>query len=165
LPRSAVHIDEQLIIDRLLDGDPQTRELVYDHYGPAVYNIILQVISDKDRAEEILTGVFLRIYNEVGSYRQSGHTSLFGWMMRLAREMALEKQQTFADTGGIAVHNAGLLHRFAGTLPAEQQRIFHFCYYKGLPKEAVARILNITPEEVGDRLKETMIAFRKFIEN
>lgn len=147
-----------------MEGDPATRELVYDHYGPALYSIILQVISDKALAEEILTRVFLRIYNDIRTYRISGDMTLFGWMMRMAREVALQYGSTTpAGTAGLALRDAGLLQRFANSLPERQQKIFHLCYYKGLTKEAVARILGIAPEEVSAQLKETMIAFRTFL--
>ena len=143
--QAAVHIDEYLLTERLMAGDPGARELVYDYYGPALYSIILQVISDEKRAQDVLTAVFLRIYNDIYAYRDSGSTTLFGWMMRLAREMALsESMEGGGEVGaGIMPHGYHSLQRFSKTLSPEMQKVFHLCYYKGLPKEAVARMMGI----------------------
>jgi RNA polymerase sigma-70 factor (ECF subfamily) len=63
------------------------------------------------------------------------------------------------------VSNGSLLLRFTMDLPEGIQRVFRLCYYKGLSKEAVARMLGLHPEEVASQLREAMIAFRKFLNN
>lgn len=166
MPRAAVHIDEHLLTERLLNGDPEARELVYDHFGPALFSIILQVVPDAEKAEDVLMKVFVKIFNDAHVFRESGDATLFGWLMRLTREMALQEATgAIAGSEGIMLHDQNLLQRFANTLPENKRDIFHLCYYKGLPKEAVARILGLQPEEVGTQLTETMIAFRKFLED
>jgi len=166
LQHAAVHIDEYLITERLLAGDPRTQELVYDHYGPALYSIILQVVGDTRKAEEVLTKTFVRVFKNVHTFRESGNATLFGWLMRIAREMAvMEATDTGEDRDGIDItrHDSSLLQRFSNMLPAQNRTIFHLCYYKGLPKEAVARILGIQPEEVMAQLRDIMVSFRKFL--
>jgi DNA-directed RNA polymerase specialized sigma24 family protein len=163
LQQAAVHIDDYLLSERLMAGDPGARELIYDHYGPALYNIILQVIPDNEKAENVLAQVFVYIFNDAAAYRESGDNTLFGWMMRVARQMAL--QFAGGDDGNITVRNGSLLLRFTMGLPEGMQTVFRLCYYKGLSKEAVARMLGLRPEDVASQLKEAMIAFRKFLNN
>lgn len=166
MQQSAVHIDEYIITERLIAGDPRTQERVYDHYGPALYSIILQVVGDTQKAEDVLTKVFIRIFRNIHEYKESGNTTLFGWMMRIAREMAVQEAvETEHDPLGseLARADSNLLQRFSNKLPSQSRTIFHLCYYKGLPKEAVARILGIQPEEVMTRLRDIMVEFRKFL--
>jgi RNA polymerase sigma-70 factor (ECF subfamily) len=146
-------------------GDPGARELIYDHYGPALYNIILQVIADNEKAENALAQVFVYIFNDAVAYRESGDITLFGWMRRVARQMALKVAVGELEDNGTMVSNGSLLLRFTTGLPEGIQTVFRLCYYKGLSREAVARMLGLHPEEVASQLREAMIAFRKFLNN
>lgn len=164
MQQAAVYIDETLLIDRLATGDPGAREFIYDHYSPALYHIILQVIPDTEKAENALARVFVYIFNDAPAYKESGAASLFGWMMRSARQIALKfAGAELPGENGLMASNRSLLLRFTGELPAETQTIFRLCYYKGLSKEAVSRMLGLTPEDVDKRLKTAMIIFRKYL--
>lgn len=165
--QAAVHIDEHLLIERLIAGDPGARELLYDYYGPALYSLILQVVPDNKKAEDILTTVFVRIYSDIYTYRQSGNTTLFGWMMRLTRETALlEGSHTSGEaTSGVILQGNNSLQRFTNTLPQDKQKVFYLCYFKGLPKEAVARMIGVEAETIAGQMKEIMMAFRNFLRN
>lgn len=165
--QATVHIDEHLLIERLIAGDPGARELLYDYYGPALYSLILQVVPDNKMADDILTAVFVRIYNDINTYKQSGNTTLFGWMMRLAREIALsEGNHTSGEAmGGVTLQGNNSLQRFTSTLPQDKQKVFYLCYFKGLPKEAVARMLGVEAETIVGQMKEIMVAFRNFLRN
>lgn len=167
MQQSAVHIDEYIITERLIAGDPGAQELVYDYYGPALFSIILQVVGDTAKAEEVLTRTFIQVFKNVAAYRETGNTTLFGWLMRMAREQALKEAAVMEESEGssdeVIKHDSSLLQRFANRLPAESKTIFHLCYYKGLPKEAVARMLATQPDEVMAKLKDIMVAFRKFL--
>jgi len=167
LQQAAVHIDEYIITERLIAGDPVAQELVYDYYGPALYSIILQVVGDTATAEEVLTRTFIHIFKNVTAYKETGSATLFGWLMRIAREHALREAAAVEESGNnsndMMKHDSNLLQRFANKLPEESRTIFHLCYYKGLPKEAVARMLGEQPDEVMTKLKDVMVAFRKFL--
>ncbi|RFM35696.1 RNA polymerase sigma factor [Chitinophaga silvisoli] len=163
----AVHIDEHLLIERLIAGDPGARELLYDYYGPALYSIILQVVPDNKKAEDILTTVFVRIYSDIYTYKESGNTLLFGWMMRLTREIVFSDGSYAGGevTEGVLLQGNNSLQRFTNTLPQDKQKVFYLCYFKGLPKEAVARMMGVEAETVAGQMKEIMMAFRNFLRN
>jgi RNA polymerase sigma-70 factor (ECF subfamily) len=167
LQQAAVHIDEYIITERLIAGDPVAQELVYDYYGPALYSIILQVVGDTATAEEVLTRTFIHVFKNITAYKDTGSATLFGWLMRIAREQAVKEAVITEDnedtSNDIIKHDSSLLQRFANKLPEESRTIFHLCYYKGLPKEAVARMLGAQPDEVMAKLREIMVAFRKFL--
>jgi RNA polymerase sigma-70 factor (ECF subfamily) len=167
LGQAAVHIDEHLLIERLIAGDPGAKEFLYDYYGPALYSIILQVVPDNKKAGDILTTVFIRIYSDIYIYKESGNTTLFGWMMRLTREIAFsEGNHTGGDvTGGIVLQGNNSLQRFTNTLPQDKQKVFYLCYFKGLPKEAVARMMGVEAETIAGQMREIMMAFRNFLRN
>jgi hypothetical protein len=164
LQQTAVHIDDDLLTERLIAGDPLAREFIYDRYAPALYHTILEVIADNEKAENALARVFVYIFNEPIAYRKSGDTTLFGWMMRAARQIALQfAGPELPGEKGLMSDNRSLLLRFINGLPEGIQTVFRLCYYKGLSKEAVARMLGQQPDEVERQLREALIAFRKFL--
>jgi DNA-directed RNA polymerase specialized sigma24 family protein len=166
LQQTAVHIDEQLLTERLMAGDPGAREFIYDHYSPALYHIILHIIPDNEKAENALAQVFVYIFNDAMAFRESGDNTLFGWLMRVARQIALKSAGSeIPGENGLMSGNRSLMLRFTNGLPEGMQTVFRLCYYKGLSREAVARMLGWSPEEVERQLKEALIAFRTFLNN
>lgn len=164
MPQATVHIDEHVLTERLMAGDPGAREFIYDHYGPALYHIVLQVIADNEKAENALAQVFVYIFNDTSAFRDSGDSTLFGWMMRVARQIALKYTGSeIPGENGLMSGGRSLLLRFTNGLPNETQTVFRLCYYKGLSKDAVARMLGWQPDEVEKELREALIAFRKFL--
>lgn len=145
-------------------GDPGAREFIYDHYGPALYHIVLQVIADNEKAENALAQVFVYIFNDSSDFIESGDATFFGWMMRIARQIALKHAGAeLPGVNGLMSANRSLLLRFTNELPEGMQTVFRLCYYKGLSKEAVARMLGWQLEEVDKQLREALIVFRKFL--
>lgn len=166
MQHATVHISEQGLIDQLIAGDPSARETLYDKYAAALYGIVLQIVPSRDKADDVLVKVFNYIFLHIPDFRASGHYTLFAWMMRITRKMAVEEAPAMAAVSNeVALRDNSLMQRFAVSLPEEMYQAFRLCYYKGLQPEAVARMLGSTPEEVSFALKQSMVAFRKFLKD
>lgn len=68
---------------------------LFEHYGGALNNIIGQIITDKETAQEVLHDVLLRIWNNIDQYEES-KSRLFTWMARIARNAAIDKVRSKA---------------------------------------------------------------------
>ncbi|NBC09872.1 MAG: sigma-70 family RNA polymerase sigma factor [Bacteroidetes bacterium] len=82
-------LDEQ--ITRLMEaGNQRAITLLYEHYAPALYNIILRIVRAEEVAEEVLQDAFLKIWDKRDQYdRAKGR--LFTWMVRLSRNLAIDR--------------------------------------------------------------------------
>ncbi|WP_157974270.1 RNA polymerase sigma factor [Lewinella sp. IMCC34183] len=63
---------------------------LFDHYGGALNNIISQIVTEQQVAEEVLQDVLMRIWDNIGQYETS-KSRLFTWMARIARNAAIDR--------------------------------------------------------------------------
>ena len=165
--RDLAHINEQMLIERLVIGDPAAKELLYDRYAGALYNIILQLVPVKERANEVVVKVFHWSFLHIGTFRTSGHRTLFTWLLRKTREFAIKEVVPETALTGIDLirQEEGMLQRFYLVLPADQQQVFRLSYFKGLSITTIARLLALPEEQINDILGDAMKSFRQFLKD
>ncbi|NLR59994.1 sigma-70 family RNA polymerase sigma factor [Chitinophaga polysaccharea] len=161
------HISEQQLIERLLVEDPAARELLYDRYAGALYNMVLQLVPVKHRANEVIVKVFNWAFHHIGTFHSSGYQTLFAWLMRKAREFAIKEvvPETALTGTELIRQEEGILQRFYLVLPADQQQVFRLSYFKGLSITTIARLLALPDEQINDILGDAMRSFRQFLKD
>ncbi|HWV67453.1 RNA polymerase sigma factor [Chitinophaga sp.] len=159
------HISEQMLIERLIIGDPAAKELLYDRYAGALYNIILQLVPVKERANEVIVKVFHWSFQHIGTFQVSGHRTLFTWLLRKTRELAIKEAlpETALTGTELMKQEEGILQQFYLILPADQQQVFRLSYFKGLSITTIARLLALPEAQINEILKEAMKSFRQFL--
>src|SRR5687768_6965637 len=75
-------------IEKLRNKNPKAISDLYDQYSPALYGIILRIIKSHSKAEAILEHTFLKILEEIDTYRKT--TTFFTWMCSIARSLAAQ---------------------------------------------------------------------------
>ena len=81
---------DQTIVDLLKARNQRALILLYEHYSPALYNIIFRIVGDENIAEETLQDSLMKIWDNAASYdAQKGR--LFTWMVRITRNLAIDK--------------------------------------------------------------------------
>ncbi|MCI4650272.1 sigma-70 family RNA polymerase sigma factor [Phaeodactylibacter sp.] len=86
-PRTALETE---IIDLLSKKQQRGITLLYEHYSPALYNIILRIVQSEEIAEETLQDSYLKIWDNFSKY-DSSKGRLFTWMVRICRNLAIDK--------------------------------------------------------------------------
>lgn len=81
------HVDENIYIKRILDGETELFAYFLDRYSRPLYSLIVQVVSSPEDAEELLQDAFLKAFQSLGSYR--GGSSLSTWLYRIAYNKAI----------------------------------------------------------------------------
>lgn len=79
---------EQLLI-RVSEKDREAFRALYDHSASQVFAVLLRILPRRDIAEEALQDVFVRVWREAASYRESRGKAL-SWMTTIARNRALD---------------------------------------------------------------------------
>ncbi len=81
--------DEDLI-KQVAGGDESGLEILYDRYARAVYSLVLQMVYDKQVAEELIQEVFVRVWRGAGSYCASkGRPSC--WVLGIAHNAGIDE--------------------------------------------------------------------------
>jgi RNA polymerase sigma-70 factor (ECF subfamily) len=158
--------DEELV-GRLAQQDERALERLYDKYGRVTYSLVLKMVRDPARAEEISQEVFLKLWRRPESY-VAGRGSFPTWLLSVAHHRAVDDLRTrrydiqsltdddgsprelvdegidLAEAAWIREQRAAVRAALA-TLPASQRQAIELAYFAGL-----------TQREISDRLGEPL---------
>ncbi|HEY0605982.1 MAG TPA: sigma-70 family RNA polymerase sigma factor [Herpetosiphonaceae bacterium] len=83
-------IDDATLLSLLRERSPQGLALLYDRYGRLIYSTALRIVRDHGVAEEVTQDVFLRCWNNIGSY-QPAQGTLVSWLVGIAHHRAIDE--------------------------------------------------------------------------
>lgn len=85
--------NEWQIIKQARQGSAEHFGILYDHYIAPIYRFIFLKVSDKAAAEDITHEVFLRAWQNIGSYNDQGHP-FSSWLYQIARNKVIDYYRT-----------------------------------------------------------------------
>ena len=97
-------------------GDRNALKEIYEEYLPYLYTIVLDVVQQKETAEDVTSDVFIRIWNSAAKFQPgSGHK---GWLATIARNMAIDelrkhKREVLMGSGGDEEDDSGGIEDFS----------------------------------------------------
>ena len=96
---SAVHVTGLRVADAYLlegmrAGDEQAFETFIELFQNPVYSLVHRLLADPSDASDVVQGVFLKVFRNVGSFR--GQSSLKTWIYRIAVNEASNYRRWFA---------------------------------------------------------------------
>ena len=115
-----------LCIQGMNEGDKEALREVYEEYVSYIYGIVLQLLKNKENAEDITADFFIRLWEKSKLYKPgSGHR---GWMATIARNMAVDfirknrredliedfEEGEFVASSGIASTQVGVEQQVVG---------------------------------------------------
>lgn len=89
--------DDQLALAIKLD--PATISLIVKKTSGPLYNLIFQMVRNREDAEDVLQETYIKMYNNLSGFR--GESSLPTWLYRVATNAALEKLRKISPDRGI----------------------------------------------------------------
>lgn len=83
-------MQQDQLIAELQAGNEKAFERIYELYSESTFGIIYTITKDKEISEELLQDVFLKIWNNAGSYNpEKGR--FFTWVLNIARNASIDK--------------------------------------------------------------------------
>lgn len=79
--------DEELL-RRFNEGDPDAFEALVRRYERPLYNFILRSVRRRERADELLQDVFLKVVQRSGDFK--GNSKLSTWLYTIARNLCID---------------------------------------------------------------------------
>lgn len=152
---------------------------LYDHYSGSLYSIILNIVSDKDFASDVLQEVFIKIWRQIDTYDDS-KGRLFTWMLNIARNASIDavrskgyqKQQknrelteNIFDAGGSTNINTDRigLKKLVHTLKEDYRVLIDLSYFQGFTQDEISKMLNIPLGTVKTRMRSALIQLKQVI--
>jgi RNA polymerase sigma factor (sigma-70 family) len=170
---------EEELLKGLRQHDNTTYRYLYLHYRGSLYNIILQLITDKETASDVLQEVFITIYQQIDKYDEN-KGRLFTWLVRLTRNASINKLRSKVyksqakneslDDYVIAIEkknpetetiNRIGLRKQVHQLREDYKNVIELSFYNGFTQEEIATALNIPLGTVKTRLRNALLELKK----
>lgn len=160
--------DKEIIL-KVAGNESKALEELYDRYSPVLFTLINKIVQDKPAAEEILSDVFVIIWQKNNLF-DSEAGNVYTWMINLARNKAIdfvkrnrnpEEMKDYNDeyeNENIIPHLSSSaepldldkvlsmkdkINNSFNKLTDAQQYVLNLAYYRGYNEEEIARELNI----------------------
>ncbi|PWJ59615.1 RNA polymerase sigma-70 factor (ECF subfamily) [Dyadobacter jejuensis] len=169
---------EQELVVGLKRNDRAAFEYLYDHYSGALFNIILKIVRDEERAGDVMQEVFLKIWKRMALYNpEKGR--LFTWIVNIARNTAIDATRTetrkpsMVDVNDRTVHDQAdsterpdsgqeELRALVGLLRPERKQLVDLAYFQGYTHEEIANNLNIPLGTVKSRIRTALQELKQY---
>lgn len=170
---------EKELVNSLKKHDNAAYRHLYMNYRGALYNAILQVITETETANDLLQEVFVHIWKNIDKYDDS-KGRLFTWMLKLTRNMAIN--QTRVKNFKVHSKNEDItnyvtsieekapqltginsigLRQQVHKLRPEFKDVIELSYFQGFKQEEISEILKIPLGTVKTRLRNAIIELRR----
>jgi RNA polymerase sigma factor (sigma-70 family) len=168
---------EHLLFEAVGRGDQEAFAQLYDRYSAALYGVILKVVKEEARAEEVLQDAFLKIWKNIGSYDPAKGRP-FTWMLNIARNAAIDVVRTAeyrasASVQGLDKHvyRAGSdearqelehigMDRVLEGMPIEHRELIDMAYYQGYTQQEIAERTGLPLGTVKSRTRAALSFLR-----
>ena len=144
-----MHNDNRLI-QQLQNKDEHALSLLYDKYSGAIYSVILKMVKDEGKAQNLLQDTFMTVWDKADKY-DSNKGRFYTWVYRIAKNKVLNvlrKTDPLIQTDDFSVYDSKEdaisidakyleLNGAITTLEAHHRQAIKLVYFKGLThKEA-----------------------------
>jgi RNA polymerase sigma-70 factor (ECF subfamily) len=85
-------LSEKELIRQILSGNTHAFELIVNQHKAMVYSLALRICSHTEDAEELAQDVFMRVFENLSSYR--GESQLKTWIYKIAFNWCMNKTRT-----------------------------------------------------------------------
>lgn len=166
------------VVDRVKAGDAEAFEQLYDAYSPAMYGISIKIVGQADIAEDVVQEAFVKIWKNIASYSKK-KGSIFTWMLNICRNAAIDKYRKLSKKRAEPIHNeenivsVGKAHQsnqnintigiqdLVKVLPAEEQLVLEYLYFKGYTQKEASEELGIPLGTVKTRSRKAIRSLKE----
>lgn len=147
--------DERRLIVAAQAGDQDALRELYLRFKDNVYGYVCSIVRDEHEAEDVTQQVFAKLLGSINGYRPIGDVPFSGWLLRIARNMAIDHLRQRRPTPEEEVPEAGVLpidrmmasftlRDALGGLPEDQRTVV-----------VMRHVVGLSPPEIADRLGRT----------
>ena len=173
------------LITLVTRGDQDALEVLYERYSRAVYSFSLRIVGDAQVAEEILQEVFVRAWQQGGSF-QAARGSLITWLLSITHNLSIDEVRrrkrrpqkadaeepetilaSLPDEGSDVEEEVWLsslrvsIQDALQQLPAAQREAIELAYFQGLTQREIAEVLGEPLGTIKTRMRLGMLKLRE----
>jgi RNA polymerase sigma-70 factor (ECF subfamily) len=178
LPESTTYT-EAALIEALKKHEGAAYQYLYTNYKGALFTVILQIIPNRDMAEDVLQEAFVTAWKNIDKY-DTAKGRLFTWLYNVTRNCAInttrsknykanQKNDSFDNYVNyldenkphtININQIGL-RKQVHLLREDYKNVLELSYFNGFTHEEISKILNVPTGTIKTRLRNALIELRK----
>ena len=163
-------LNDSEVVARHLEGDRLAFEELVDRYQRRLLNFVYRTIGDRERAEDLVQEVFIRVHRHLHRFDQTKKFST--WIYTIARNARIDRMrrnssQPYDDLEGVdlpsddvsgedqafASQRAERVGQALADLPDDQKRIIELAYVYDLSQREIADKLDVPLGTVKSRMR------------
>ena len=180
--------DDQIYINRVLDGDSQAFAMLVNRYKDLVFSLALRMLKHKEEAEEVSQDTFIKIYKSLHKFK--GDSKFSTWVYKvtyntcLDRIKKLKRTQNTQQIDEFTEHQIKTLDNALDhietkerqkalkacidRLPSDDSFLVTLFYFEELSLEEISEIVGLKPNNVKVKLhrsrKKLLHIVKQYIE-
>lgn len=170
---------DDILILKIQSGDKNAFESLYDKYAGAIFSILLKIVPDEEKAEDLLQEAFVKVWTNAKDYNAVKGT-IFTWILNIARNKAIDylrKKSTVSEIRNTVsnvdftgenyqtqtnVDAIGVKDQLEQLKP-ELKIIIVLSYFNGYTQEEIAEHLKLPLGTVKTRMRTAMQELKKLL--
>ena len=148
--------DDNTLIQQLKNKEERALSLLYDKYSGAIYSVILKMIRDEGKAQNLLQDTFITVWDKAESY-DTDKGRFYTWVYRIAKNKTLNvlrKTDLLIQTDDFSVYDNKEdaisidpeyleLNGAVTTLEGHHKKAIELVYFKGLTHKEAHEEMNV----------------------
>src|SRR5262245_9847474 len=160
-----------MTVQALRRGRPEVLADLLDRYGRDMQAVAYLILRDRAAAEDVVADTLLTALDH--GHRLRDDDALRPWLIRIATNRALRTRERAArvvelevvaevgaEAAGPGADDALALWHAVQALPPRMRAAIGLRYYLGLPVDAVAEVLDVSPNTVKTQLRTALAHLR-----
>ncbi len=152
---------------------------LYDHYSGSLFSVIINIVPDRELANDVLQEVFVKIWRQIDTYDTS-KGRLFTWMLNVARNTSIdtfrsknfqhsqqnrELTESVYEEGGSSETDTNKigLRKIVHQLKEDYRVLIELSYFQGYTQDEISKMLAIPLGTVKTRLRTALVQLKQVI--
>lgn len=178
-------VSDSELISLVTQGDQDALAVLYERYSRAVFSFSLRIVGDTQVAEEILQEVFVRVWQQGGSF-QAARGTLITWLLSITHNLSIdevrrrkrrpqkaESEEPESILAGLPDEGLGVeeevwlsslrisIQDALRQLPSAQREAIELAYFQGLTQREIADTLGEPLGTIKTRMRLGMLKLRE----
>ena len=158
-------------------------EVVYEKQFSNIYNYVYAQVLHKERAEDLVSEIFIKAMNHYEKYDPSKATART-WLTNIARNTVIDEYRKSANrsTSSLDDEESGIIepsyedeydifreeqekevYKLLSMLTEPERELLGMIYFQNMKNPEIAAILHITPKAVSERHRRLLVKCRSLL--
>ena len=164
--------NDQVYINRILDGDTNAFGVLVERYKDLIYTLAMRMMKNREEAEEVAQDAFIKVYKSLNKFK--GDSKFSTWIYRVAYNTCLDRlkknkraQRTvtideYTEHQVKTIDNAldkleeaekhETIQECIELLPSDDSFLLTLYYFEELSLEEIGKIVGLKPNNVKVKL-------------